>query len=408
MATIQIKNVGPISDTGKITLTSVMLIIGRQSSGKSTFMKILCFCRWLEKTIMTSDEKVISFYTQDLKFINNMKKFYRFSDNYFSSKSHILYEGDVLTIEMKGSETDVKITLRKDFEEMRYNTKLCFIPSERNLVSVISNVDKAYRSSELDMLFNYIFEWSEAKKNYSSDSPKKLSFAEDMEYVNEDGKDYVNMLKDGISLPVFNVSSGVQSAMPLDVLTDYVTGLVGKNYNISLNDISNKILRYTDSSGNLPPDIFEKFMKDSIYQSVQLFIEEPEQNLYPESQKKIILEIISSLKNALPKGTKESMVVMTTHSPYMLSVLNVLMAWADAMEKKPNDERLKQLINEDYLMPLSVYSAYFISKDGTFEDIIDKEMSMISGNELDGVSDWVEEQISEINNVVYGENEEDC
>ena len=196
--------------------------------------------------------------------------------------------------------------------------------------------------------------------------------------------------------------------MPLDVLTDYVTGLVGKNYNISLNDISNKILRYTDSSGNLPPDIFEKFMKDSIYQSVQLFIEEPEQNLYPESQKKIILEIISSLKNALPKGTKESMVVMTTHSPYMLSVLNVLMAWADAMEKKPNDERLKQLINEDYLMPLSVYSAYFISKDGTFEDIIDKEMSMISGNELDGVSDWVEEQISEINNVVYGENEEDC
>lgn len=313
-----------------------------------------------------------------------------------------------MTIEMKGSETDVKITLRKDFEEMRYNTKLCFIPSERNLVSVISNVDKAYRSSELDMLFNYIFEWSEAKKNYSSDSPKKLSFAEDMEYVNEDGKDYVNMLKDGISLPVFNVSSGVQSAMPLDVLTDYVTGLVGKNYNISLNDISNKILRYTDSSGNLPSDIFEKFMKDSIYQSVQLFIEEPEQNLYPESQKKIILEIISSLKNALPKGTKESMVVMTTHSPYMLSVLNVLMAWADAMEKKPNDERLKQLINEDYLMPLSVYSAYFISKDGTFEDIIDKEMSMISGNELDGVSDWVEEQISEINNVVYGENEEDC
>ena len=52
MATIQIKNIGPITDTGIIPLTSVMLVIGKQSSGKSTFLKILCFCRWMEKLIM--------------------------------------------------------------------------------------------------------------------------------------------------------------------------------------------------------------------------------------------------------------------------------------------------------------------------------------------------------------------
>lgn len=407
MATIQIKNVGPISDTGEINLTSVMLIIGRQSSGKSTFMKILCFCRWLEKTIMNSNEKVISLYTHNLKFISKLKSFYRFSDSYFSSKSNIFYNGDALIIDMTSSEANVKIELKKNFDNIKYNTKLCFIPSERNLVSVISNVDKSYRSSELDMLFNYVFEWGEAKKNYSTNSHKKLSFAEDMEYVNEDGKDTVHIIKDDISLPVFNTSSGVQSAMPLDVLTDYVTSLVGKRTSTSQHDIANKILRYINSSGESIEDIIDKIDKianEDIYQSVQLFIEEPEQNLYPESQKKIVLEIIASLKKALPKGTKKSMVVMTTHSPYMLSVLNVLMAWADAMEKKPNDERLKQLINENYLMPLSAYSAYFINKDGTFEDIIDKEMSMISGNELDGVSDWVEEQISAINNVVYGED----
>lgn len=52
MATIQIKNIGPITDTGIIPLTSVMLVIGKQSSGKSTFLKILCFCRWMGKLIM--------------------------------------------------------------------------------------------------------------------------------------------------------------------------------------------------------------------------------------------------------------------------------------------------------------------------------------------------------------------
>ena len=89
MATIQIKNIGPITDTGIIPLTSVMLVIGKQSSGKSTFLKILCFCRWMEKLIMVSDEEAISQYTHNLKFLKSMKQFHRFNDSYFSSASSI-------------------------------------------------------------------------------------------------------------------------------------------------------------------------------------------------------------------------------------------------------------------------------------------------------------------------------
>ena len=36
-------------DSTKIEMTPLMLLIGRQSAGKSTFMKVLCFCRWIEK-----------------------------------------------------------------------------------------------------------------------------------------------------------------------------------------------------------------------------------------------------------------------------------------------------------------------------------------------------------------------
>ena len=39
MPDIRIKNIGPIVDTGVIELTAIMLIVGKQSSGKSTFMK---------------------------------------------------------------------------------------------------------------------------------------------------------------------------------------------------------------------------------------------------------------------------------------------------------------------------------------------------------------------------------
>lgn len=49
MASIEIKHVGPLNETGKIDLKMVNLFIGKQSTGKSTLMKILCYCRWLEK-----------------------------------------------------------------------------------------------------------------------------------------------------------------------------------------------------------------------------------------------------------------------------------------------------------------------------------------------------------------------
>ena len=39
MATIRIKNLGPIKDTGLIGLTDVLLVIGRQSSGKTSLCR---------------------------------------------------------------------------------------------------------------------------------------------------------------------------------------------------------------------------------------------------------------------------------------------------------------------------------------------------------------------------------
>ena len=53
-------------------------------------------------------------------------------------------------------------------------------------------------------------------------------------------------------------------------------------------------------------------------------------------------------------------------------------------------------------MPSKYYSAYFINDNGAFENLIDPELPMISGLELDGVSDWVEEQISKVNELIYG------
>ena len=374
MATIQIKNIGPITDTGIIPLTSVMLVIGKQSSGKSTFLKILCFCRWMEKLIMVSDEEAISQYTHNLKFLKSMKQFHRFNDSYFSSASSIRYEGDTITITMENILSDVKILRKPEFETVRYNTKLSFIPSERNLVSVIRNIDQSYRSAESDVLFNYIFEWGEAKDSYTAEHPKRLSFTDNIEYIND------------------------------GVMADYFTGLVGKNASVSKHDLANTLARYLGKDKELTNEMLKSISNKMKYQSVQLFIEEPEQNLYPDSQRNLTINLVCALKQAMPKGRGDSMLVMTTHSPYILSTLNVLIAEAYAMDEKPKSDKLRNIVNKECLFPLSAYSAYYIQEDGKFADIIDKDITMISGNELDGVSDWVDDKIARINAVLYGED----
>ena len=110
MATIQIKHIGALTNTGIVPLTPVLLFIGKQSSGKSTLIKILCFCRWLEKLIMVESEKdVVFLYTHNLKFQSDLMRFHRFNETYFSKDSSILYEGDTLRISCKCFNTNPTI-----------------------------------------------------------------------------------------------------------------------------------------------------------------------------------------------------------------------------------------------------------------------------------------------------------
>lgn len=388
MATIHIKNVGPIKDTDKITLNNLMLVIGKQSLGKSTFMKVLCHCRWVEKALMVDDESIATDYGKDKKFLESLMTFHRFNPDFFSSGSYIKYDGDYITIEQNGDESDAMITRKREFEDKRYNTKLCFIPSERNLISAVKNLDRTYKASELDILLNYLLEWDEVKDFYGTKNPLRLSIAHNIQYLNDGGADFIYLSQNEKKLPVFYASSGVQSAMPIEVMVDRYSSFVGEKAGLSKHNWK-QISNETNKSN---------------YQSVQFFIEEPEQNLYPMSQRDLILNIIKHLVAANKKGNYNSSVVLTTHSPYTLSVLNELMAEANLYVKHTEKpiEGVDDFVNYECFMSPQYYSAYYINDNGTFGNLIDSELPMISGVELDGVSDWVEERISKVNEFFYG------
>ena len=385
MASLLIKNFGPIEDSTTIELTSLMILIGRQSAGKSTFMKVLCFCRWIEKKIMVSTDDLVSQYTHNNRFVRELKQFYRLNDEYFTDDTVLMYDGDNITIEYKGVNGNAKILRKKSFPDNRFNTKLSYIPSERNLVSAIQNVDKTYKATEKDVLFNFIYEWDEAKAPYTSEHPFKLAATGGFSYVNKSGAD-VLLREDGIEIPAFYASSGMQSVMPMDVMVNYITERVGQNASLSMHE-RNEISK-TDNGHS---------RRRLEYQSAQLFIEEPEQNLYPESQKLVVMSLVRSLKKGLENGTEQSLAIVTTHSPYVMSVVNVLLAAAIVGEKGLQ----QNVVDKDFILPSNSISGYYIDEKGVFRNIMDSEIPMLSGNNLDGVSDWVDESISKLNEILF-------
>lgn len=310
MATIQIRNVGPLSDTGMIELKSFNLIIGRQSSGKSTFLKILSYCRWLDKRAATgvriADKSISYAYGHYSRFIKDLMKFYRFDSSFFNENSEIFYEGDTISISFRGN-IKRNATILPYAQPDRYNSKLCFIPSERNLVSAVKNIEASYRSSEYDLLFNFIFEWSEAREKFSAENKLSLAIAPNMEYYYDKDNGERLCMTDKKNIAPFNpfyASSGIQSALPVEVLTHTVLNSIGKQASMSkkdIYDIINHVVRQNNIFELLDVANDGNKLKKQLmqYQAGQLFIEEPEQNLFPSSQTALLRKIITLLKKRI-------------------------------------------------------------------------------------------------------------
>lgn len=433
MASIQIRHIGALKDTGVVPIKRVTLILGPQGAGKSTLMKILCYCRWVEKEIM-KDPGQQKWYKSYKRFYKGLSEFHRLPQSFFSTESSIAYEGDVVYIYWSGREKSKNANIlikRQLYQKRRHNPKLAFIPAERNLVSAVQNIDRNYRSNSRDILFNFILELEEARQDYTVNNHLSLSIMPGLSYYNQNGVNLIWHAAEQRLLNAFYVASGIQSAFPIDVISTYLYDQVGRLSPMSASDLSTIFLGLISSGEKLPDDIQIKLkrLETSLqYSSMQLYIEEPEQNLFPSSQRDLILHLLrvmSSVKTKEAKAWTEphpSSLVLTTHSPYILSVINTQLAMTrarmdlhDNSEGLSEEEQAKRLAELDALqrkykeyklsdisLTADEYAAYFVEENGTLKNLIDPSFPMVSGVDLDGVSDWVEDYTNEIYQIAYG------
>jgi predicted ATPase len=122
-------------------------------------------------------------------------------------------------------------------------------------------------------------------------------------------------------------------------------------------------------------------------------MEEPEAHLYPKAQKNI-MELI-----ALVINKTESQIVITTHSPYVLSILNNLLMYSVVLEKNPNAcDAIKEHFgtmdldssqNEKINLTSIQVQAYSLSKqrEKYCSSIIDADTGLIGDNFLDNITE---------------------
>ena len=396
---IEIKSVGPIKDV-KIFLNKINLFIGPQSSGKSTIAKVISFCYWLEKNALTNQ----GIQHIDKTFFENKLIIFHKMNSYFSEDSYLKYEGEAIRFEYTPESFNIEKT--ENFGQLKVG-KIAYIPSERNIISLpgISSLPLPENN-----IRSFLFDWLNIHNKYTKENAVPLFDPKMKYYFQESSNKDIIVLENNKEISLDEASSGVQSVVPLYVYLYYYTKWIYDNEE----DISFEkkeriekalIKRFMDETtvhlglkNNFTDETYDKFYKADFAKEVRdtlinriyndsdkllsevrdnisrphfsnIIIEEPEQNLFPQTQVTLMYDILKNINK------DRDNLVITTHSPYILYALNNCMLGWLVKENVPEEDEECMAQKDSWINPENV-SVWEI-KDGKFTPYMDSENGTI-------------------------------
>ena len=401
MEKLIIKNFGPISDI-EIELKKYVVLIGDTSTGKSVIAKLICIfqdCLFLGIENIEDFRKKIKEY--NIPYLNESSQLeYYLGDCFIKIEKNLLEsdkiidngvikgiinigENKILEFSEKiegilNKESELKSKVDNDqkeelegiFEELRYYSTIfnrvspLYIPAERMFFSMVGESLAGLWANEINVsksYLNFAKYYEVAKKNISNLNYQDLNFI----YHRNDKKEYIKCGKEDVEVKY--ASSGIQAILPLLIV---------------LNNLLNKK---------------NKTLEENHLALKTICIEEPEISLFPERQKGLLEYIVSIIKKI------KSRVVITTHSPYILSAFNnLILANNTADEKKDRTEEIEVIIERDKWVDFEEVSVYEV-KDGKIISLLESEYKGIDINAIDKVSDRLSEDVDKLISIRYEE-----
>lgn len=333
MKRLLIKNFGPIKEAD-LTVRKVNIITGMQSSGKSCVLKTACYCSWVEKRLELTQKA--NGFGNGSAFIDNMADYYKMT-GYVQDNTYIEYE----TRHLKFSYDHQSKTFKMVWKSKRWEykrPKVSYIPADRNLVAAIPG----WSSLSMDgNMIEFMSDWDKARR-FVGKEENFLDMGMSYSYDSMSNSDNIQ-LENGKPLMLRESSSGVQSLLPMYVHLDYLVNGQYKDRNgkISydqkeerrnlLSTIYNKIKRKEEAvhpetvtiegydynfADHEEAEHFKAMYNKYInVDHSEIFLEEPEDNLFPPTQCKFVNWLLDAIKE------HNDMLFIATHSPYVLNQL---------------------------------------------------------------------------------------
>jgi predicted ATPase len=321
MSKIRVKNFGPIKEgylesDGWFDLKKVTVFIGNQASGKSTVAKLISTFTWLEKALYKQLINKIEV-TRKSKFENYYCE-YQNLKNYFKPNTDIEYEGIAFKFHYKNNRLSIE-----DVKGQKYLVpKIMYVPAERNFVSAVSQPEKLKYLPKT--LYTFLEEFERSKNELTDFLNLPIN---NLRFSYDTKKGVAKIIGTDYDLPLYEASSGLQSSIPLYLVSKNIAEGIDRisdnsKSKLSLEEMQTLRARFlsilrneklTEEIRNQAVELLSSVTKNDCFINV---VEEPEQNLFPASQRSILNSLLEF--NTINEGNK---LIMTTHSPYLINYL---------------------------------------------------------------------------------------
>lgn len=377
MRRLVIRNVGPVK-MAELEMKRVNLIIGPQSSGKSTVLKIACFCDWMERQIEITQDP--SRYCEYNTFVKNLVEFHKLQ-GYLQPDSEICYVNDAVSFRFLQREKRCLFEWKGSKRWSYKRAKIAYIPSERNLVAAIPNWYQI--SMNKDNILDFMKEWEFARKSFAS-GLQILNLPIKYEYSPQSQGDKIR-LSNGKELDLTVASSGLQSLTPLMIMLKYLTSDYFKEQHSNVEqEMLRENLRQVVAKNCSGYDIcIQKEIVDTLItpHHSDLFIEEPEAHIFPSTQKSFVYSLVNML-NGRPKHS----CFIATHSPYIMTAFNnVILAGEACAESKEKAALVVKRMPKRQTLKYDEVNAFEMN-EGILKSIMDDEFRLISADAIDSAS----------------------
>ena len=366
---LKIQNFGPVGtgydrNDGFIDFSKVMVLCGPQGAGKSCVAKLFSTFSWIEKALVRGDFS-IKYLTSYSRFANSYCA-YQNIQNYFKPDSLLHYKGEAYEMIYEHGRLTVKAVKGGNY----LRPQITYIPAERNILSVL---EKAENVKGLPpALATMMDEFTAASRNMKGNIELPVNH---VRYRYDKLNKMAWIESDDYSVRLSETSSGMQSVTPLYIVLDYLGRNIGVNDTSKSQKEREEIKKRIDEL--LKDDALDaetrKLLIGSISDTSNKYllsiVEEPEQNLYPSSQRHILNALLAL------NAAEYNQLVMTTHSPYIINYLSLAIKAGKVLEHLPSEkvEQLERVVPVASVVNGDDVNVLEIAEDGSISDLVKYE-----------------------------------